>query len=113
MELYILNTVFESVAVIDWFESLIWSDRYDQAGDMELYMAMQNSLLNFLKQDFYIWTADSEHTMIIEDINITSDTEDGNKLLVTGRSLESILERRIIWGREYLREICKPQFRLC
>ena len=37
--------------------------------------------------------------MIIEEIKIDSDTEDGNHLIVTGRSLESILERRIIWGQ--------------
>jgi len=37
--------------------------------------------------------------MIIEDIRIDADTEDGNHLVVTGRSLESILERRIIWGQ--------------
>ena len=37
--------------------------------------------------------------MIIEDIKINADTEEGNHLIVTGRSLESILERRIIWGQ--------------
>lgn len=40
--------------------------------------------------------------MIIEDLAVDSDIEDGNRLIVTGRSLESILERRIIWGQKVL-----------
>ena len=40
--------------------------------------------------------------MIIEDLAVDSDTEDGDHLIVTGRSLESILERRIIWGQKVL-----------
>ena len=97
MEIYVLNTNFESVAVVDEFESLIWTDRYDEAGDFELYMSMDKRLLEYLRKDYYLWNADSEHMMIIEGINIVSDVEEGNKLIVSGRSLESILDRRIIW----------------
>lgn len=99
MEVYVLNTNFESVAVIDEFESLIWIDRYDEAGDFELFMAMNNDLLKYIRQDYYLENPKSEHVMVIEQLNITSDVEEGNKLIVTGRSIESILERRIIWGQ--------------
>lgn len=102
MEIFVLNTNFESVAVVDEFESLIWTDRYDDAGDFELFMSMDKRLLEYLKQNYYLWNAESEHMMIIEQINITSDVEEGNKLIVTGRSLESILDRRIIWGQKVL-----------
>jgi hypothetical protein len=64
-----------------------------------MFFAMDESSLGYLKEDNYLWLKDSEHTMIIEDIRIDADTEDGNHLVVTGRSLESILERRIIWGQ--------------
>lgn len=99
MELLVLNTNFESIAVIDTYESMIWTDRYNAYGDFEIYFAMDESLLQYLKEDYYIWLKDSEHCMIIEDIKINADTEEGNHLIVTGRSLESILERRIIWGQ--------------
>lgn len=99
MELLVLNTDFESIAVIDVYESMIWTDRYDAYGDFEIYFAMDESLLEYLKEDNYLWLQDSEHCMIIEDIKINADTEEGNHLIVTGRSLESILERRIIWGQ--------------
>lgn len=103
MEIYVLDTNFESVAVVDEFESLIWTDRYNSAGDFELFMSMDKRLLEYLKQDYYLWNADSEHMMIIEEINIVSDVEEGNKLIVTGRSLESILDRRIVWGQKVLK----------
>lgn len=99
MELLVLNTSFESIAVLDTYESLIWTDRYNAYGDFEMFFAMNESFLTFLKEDNYLWLKDSEHTMIIEDIKINADTEEGNHLVVTGRSLESILERRIIWGQ--------------
>ncbi len=103
MELLILNTNFESIGVIDTFKSMIWTDRYKAYGDFELYLPMEPSLLDFLKEDYYIWTKDSEHCMIIENLSIDSDVEEGNFLTVTGRSLESILERRIIWGQKILK----------
>ena len=99
MELLVLNTNYESIAVLDTYESLIWTDRYNSYGDFEMFFAMDESSLGYLKEDNYLWLKDSEHTMIIEDIRIDADTEDGNHLVVTGRSLESILERRIIWGQ--------------
>lgn len=99
MELLVLNTNFESIAVLDTYESLIWTDRYNSYGDFEMFFAMDQHFLTFLKEDNYLWLKDSEHTMIIEEIKIDADTEDGNHLIVTGRSLESILERRIIWGQ--------------
>lgn len=99
MELLVLNTNYESIAVLDTYESLIWTDRYNSYGDFEMFFAMDESSLQYLKEDNYLWLKDSEHTMIIEDIRIDADTEDGNHLVVTGRSLESILERRIIWGQ--------------
>lgn len=99
MDLLVLNTNFESIAVIDTYESMIWTDRYNAYGDFEFFFAMDSDLLSYLKEDNYVWRKDSEHSMIIEDIKINADTEEGNHLIVTGRSLESILERRIIWGQ--------------
>ncbi len=103
MELLVLNTKFETVAFIDSFESHIWSDRYNERGDFELTFAMDSNILEFLKEDYYLVSSESEHAMIIEDIAVDSDIEDGNMLIVTGRSLESILERRIVWGQKVLK----------
>ena len=76
--------------------------RYNENGDFELTFAIDSNVLEFMKEDYYLVSSESERTMIIEDITTDSDVEDGNILVVTGRSLESILERRIVWGQKVL-----------
>lgn len=100
MDLLVLNTSLDTVSVVDIYESFIWTDRYYEYGDFELFTSMTDTILDYLKQDYYLQNRESEHVMIIEKIRITSDTEDGNHITVTGRSLESILDRRIVWGQK-------------
>ena len=40
--------------------------------------------------------------MIIEKIDLKSDIDDGDEFIVSGNSLESILERRIVWTKTVL-----------
>lgn len=100
MELTVLNTNIDAVSIIDVYESFIWTDRYYACGDFELYTSMTDTILKYIRQDYYVQNRDSEHVMIIEKLRITSDVEDGNHITVTGRSLESILDRRIVWGQK-------------
>lgn len=102
MDVMVLNTDLDAVSIIDEYESFIWTDRYYKYGDFELYTAMRDGLLDFIKQDYYLQSRESNHVMIIEKIQITADVEDGNHVMVTGRSLESILYRRIVWGQKTL-----------
>lgn len=102
MDLTVLNTDLDAVSIVDTYESFIWTDRYYKYGDFELYVAMRDGILDFIKQDYYLQSRDSEHVMIIEKLLISSDVEDGNHITITGRSLESILDRRIIWGQKTL-----------
>jgi hypothetical protein len=102
MELLVMNTNFESVFIADDFKSLLWVDRYDEFGDFEFRRSMNSTILNYLQKDFYLWTKESDHCMIIEDVYVDTDIEEGNILTVTGRSLESLLKRRIVWGQKEL-----------
>lgn len=106
MEIFILDEQFRSLYNIDTFESLIWTERYNGWGDFEFYtpvnkdiLAIAETVQNKLdkKLDCYVWLRENESYMIIEDLDITTDVETGNHLIVSGRGLESILERRIIW----------------
>ena len=97
MELRILNTEFQDVDIIDSYESLIWTERYRECGDFELCTSMSHPYVSNLMPGYYLTLLDSDHTMIIEDLDIKADPENGAKLIVTGRSLESILDRRIAW----------------
>lgn len=94
-----MDTEFKMVGIIDTFVSLIWTDRYDEAGDFELLLPMDTPVTNLIKEDYYLVIDESEHAMIIEDITITTDAEEGKRLKVTGTSLEKILDRRIVWNK--------------
>lgn len=98
MNLVILDRNFDSISIFDTYESLIWTDRYQEAGDFEICTPMNISFLNDIKKDYYLWSTHSDHVMIIENISIKTDVEQGIILTVTGESLESILKRRVIWG---------------
>lgn len=100
MDIFVLNQKFEVIDIIDSYESLIWTDRYFEYGDFELYLPMQPRLLESLQKDNYLYIRESEHQMIIEDFELATDVEIGSRLRVVGRSLESILNRRIIWGQK-------------
>lgn len=102
MSALIMDKDFKSVAVIDDYESFIWTDRYCGYGDFELYAPISAAFFDYAKDGYYLWSDCSEHMMIIEKIDIESDAEDGSRVTVTGRSLESILDRRIIWNQTTL-----------
>lgn len=102
MNIFILNTNFEAVDVVDSYESLIWNDRYNGAGDFEIYTPFDLNILRMIKQDYYLTILESEHIMIVEGIEILSDVESGNHIRITGHSLESILNRRIVWEQTSL-----------
>lgn len=100
MDVTVLNTNLDAISIVDVYESFIWTDRYYEYGDFELFTSMTDTILNYIRQDYYLQSRESEHVMIIEKIRINSDSENGNHITVTGRSLESILDRRIVWGQK-------------
>ena len=102
MDILILDQSFKSIAVLETFESLIWTDRYNKYGDFEIYTSSTTDNLSILQPDYYLWTKESEHVMIVEDRGIDTDVEEGKHLTVIGRSLESIIGRRIVWKQTIL-----------
>lgn len=104
IDIYVLDDKFQVFAVIDTYESFIWTDRFNSYGDFELYTSYSSGILSKCIQNYYLYIKESEHVMIIEGIEIEADAETGNKIRVTGRSLESILDRRIVWTQTLISE---------
>lgn len=102
MELYVLKRDFQAIHLLDMFESLLWTERYYEYGDFEITAPASIQLLKIFEKENYLWTKDSNAVMIIEDLEISSDPEEGTMFIVTGRSLESILDRRIVWNKTKL-----------
>ncbi len=106
MDFRILDFDFNPVDTLDKFESIIWSSRFLEAGDFELYTPVDQRILDDIRIGYYLFcdtfynpTTDEADLMIIETMEITSDPQNGNKIRILGRNLKSLLDRRIIWGQ--------------
>lgn len=94
--LYVKNTNLEAVAAIDDYISLIWTERYSECGDFELSVKITPTALDIFKKDYYLFKDGTDVVMIIETLVISYTVDEGYVLTVSGRSLESILDRRVI-----------------
>lgn len=99
--LCLLNKQFQTVKIIDVFESLLWTVRYKDAGEFELYTPISQDLLEsiqvgmYLANDSFVNKNDNRsHLMVVESLEL-----DQTHLKVTGRDLKSILDRRVVWDR--------------
>lgn len=121
MDVYILNRDLEFVDICDDYISIIWTPRYFKSGDFELYLPATDKNIASMKADYYvvrdkdIIKDDSgiiyKNVMIIEKIQVVTDVEEGNRLIVTGRCLKSILARRIIWQQTTLYGLAETALR--
>lgn len=111
MEINILDDNFNLIHVIDTFQSFIWTERYNGYGDFELYTKLNKDLYSVidtirkkmeLHLDCYVYLKERQNHMFIETIEITKDEETGDFVLFSGRGLESLLDRRIIWKQTTL-----------
>lgn len=101
MDLYVKERHGYTVGIIDQYKSLIWTKRYREAGEFELYMPMSMEMFELLKPYRLIKRKDDDTVMMIETIRITTDEEDGDHLIVSGRSLEAALDESIFaWAYE-------------
>lgn len=94
MELYTLDPLLRREAVVDSFESLIWTERYNQWGDFQLSVPASNEMWSLLREDTRLAMNLSHRVMVVETIE--KSDRDGRKMLdIKGRSLEKILEERV------------------
>ena len=101
MDIYVYDSNYNRVAVIDTFTSLIWTKRYYECGDFELYIPADSAILPYIQPDYFLMRDDDESVMVIEKFECDTDAENGDFFIVSGRCLKSILLRRI-FSRQYV-----------
>lgn len=103
MDIYVLSTTFETLDIIDYCASVIWTRRYCAAGDFELYLPITAAAVKVLKPGNYLVRSDMpENLMVIQGVKITTDEEAGDYLTVTGQGAENIIAKRIVWKQTNL-----------
>ena len=98
MDIFVYNRQLQIIGVIDSFITFIWTERYSSYGDFEFFVPSTDYNYSLLKANNYIGMKDSDRLMIIEKRETSISVDSGRYLKVSGRSLESILTRRIAWG---------------
>jgi len=111
-DVYVLNRNFELQGIVDEYVSLIWRPSYSDIGDFELYLEASDKAVGLLKQDMYLVRSSDisvvdgitsyENVMIIKNLQLITDVENGDFLTVTGRELKFILNQRIVWKQTNL-----------
>jgi hypothetical protein len=97
MELYTLDPLLRREFVVDKFESLIWTERFQQFGDFQLDIVSSYKARSLLKTNTYLALNKSNYVMRIESVE-DDVNEDGEKLLIVkGRSLEALLYDRVAY----------------
>ncbi len=99
MLVYVLSNIgFKRIGVVDDYEYLIWNDKFCDCGDFELSIPFESRNATLFQIDRYITIDYSDRTMVIDSINLKNS--DGKYHIVAkGRSLESILERRVFYEK--------------
>ncbi|MCM1269802.1 MAG: siphovirus ReqiPepy6 Gp37-like family protein [Ruminococcus flavefaciens] len=85
-------------AICDSFSSLLWDIEYYKCGQFEVYIAANPRNIEIFQTGRIIGRDDDKgHFELIESVQIETDAEDGDYLIVSGRFLMCLLERRIIY----------------
>lgn len=118
MFLYILDTSFNTVAMIDVFKSVIWTDRYQEAGDFELVCSPEAAIMTYAQIDYYVITERPWAKTFEGEVNATSGFVYGkdfflgdmvqvaNEYGMEGPSLVS----EMVWSQDEEGFSCYPTF---
>lgn len=108
MVIRVLDRSFNLVGVVDNYISVIWRPAYYDVGDFELYINASPEVVQLLQKNRYlVRDTDIEvdeagnvtytRVMVIKNITLTTDAENGDHLTYTGRELKYLLHQRIVW----------------
>ena len=73
IDIYLLDSNLNRIHLIDTYDSLIWSERYNDLGDCELMIKASVENLQMLEESTYITREDSDMVCRIEKVVLTTD----------------------------------------
>lgn len=94
MELLTLDGNFQPANLVERYASLIWTERYSTAGDFQLVSTDVERMIKLLPLESMVTLRESTVPMIVETHKINKKPTDSPSVTITGRSFESVLERR-------------------
>lgn len=101
MQLYGLNSSYDTIGdPIDNWSTAMWYKRYDEEGEMSIYLPPSFIKSPICKLGNYIVNMDfPDDLCIIESIETKLSIFGDRQCVISGRNLSSLLRRRIIWDK--------------
>lgn len=98
MDLFTLDPVtwMPTGAPIRYYESLIWTEKFFEPGEIELETYAIADTLSTIKIGSLLSIRESKEVMMVETISIQTDDKDVEKLKVVGKSVTSYLAHRAV-----------------
>lgn len=93
----LLDKDFTPLNAVDDYDSAIWAERHREYGDFELHGRPQKLLTQGVSTGRYLAKQGSERVMFIQSVDIADELGEGTFITATGKSLESMLTRRVLW----------------
>ena len=78
------------------YKSVVWTERFHGFGDFKLVVPGTLENLRIYQLDYYLYTKGTNKLMIIEQVELNTEYGKESLLTISGRSLESILDRRVM-----------------
>lgn len=98
MEINVLNNNFEKIAIVDQYRSLIWSKRYYDIGALDLEIEASIETLSIFKKGYYITRGDDDAIYVIKALEVDTQEDGDNYLIIGAYDCKEILQRRIVWN---------------
>lgn len=89
-------TVLQRGNLIKGYDSVMWVERYNEAGEFEIEAKLSSGLIDFLPTGTFISHADTLEVMIVENCEIKQPIDEDPTIKFSGRSFISYLENRIV-----------------
>lgn len=95
MELVKLKSDNTPGAMVENYDSLIWTERFNTIGEFQIQTGQIDYFMDLLPEGTVLSLRESNVPMIVETRQITRPKGKGANLLIKGRPFESILDRRV------------------
>lgn len=104
MDLYKLGTdpldpyfnLYQPARVVEGWTSLIWTERYTEAGDFQLKTPLIDETLSVIPDGSLVCINESREIMRVDSHSLAENEEGVMEATITGRSFETFLEERNI-----------------
>lgn len=96
MDIWVLNKNYDTLTIVDIFDSIVWTTRYNDVCEAEIVTYPFSNVLDNISIGCYLTQKNSDRYMMVEDMEIVGDAEQGDTVTLRIEDLSSMLKWRII-----------------